>query len=177
MKNSLLAFAFVGLLVSLASAQAPAFKKASADEIERFANIDANGLALQGFDPIAYFTDNKPVKGNPSISFTHEGATYYFASEEHKNLFKATPEKYEPSFGGFCAAAAYLGRKSDVDPENHWHVMNGRLFLQHNDRAEKLWKEAPDNWSVADRNWPYVVGSGGKQIDVEALNKVVPVKK
>ncbi len=65
-------------------------------------NIDKNGVALQGYDPVAYFTDGKPVKGSPQFTATYKGVTYQFASTEHKQLFEKSPAKHEAQFGGFC---------------------------------------------------------------------------
>lgn len=70
-----------------------------------------DGLALQGYDPVAYFTDNKPVKGNAKIKSSYDGANYYFASAEHKALFDASPAKYEPAYGGYCGYAASINRQ------------------------------------------------------------------
>src|SRR5579872_7514687 len=66
-------------------------------------NLDKTGVAIQGYDPVAFFTDHKPVKGKPEIPAQHDGAVYYFASKEHRDLFKKDPSKYEPVFGGYCA--------------------------------------------------------------------------
>ena len=66
-------------------------------------NVDKNGLALQGYDPVAFFTENKPVKGKPEFKSTDQGVTYLFASAENKMRFEKEPAKYEPAFGGFCA--------------------------------------------------------------------------
>src|SRR5215213_6740044 len=64
-------------------------------------NLNAQGVILDGYDPVAFFTDNKPVKGSSDYQTKHEGATYYFASAEHQQLFEANPKKYEPQFGAF----------------------------------------------------------------------------
>src|SRR3974390_3790281 len=66
-------------------------------------NLDKNGLALQGYDPVAFFTDNKPVKGKADLKSVYQGAIYYFASTENKASFDKEPAKYEPAFGGYCA--------------------------------------------------------------------------
>ena len=71
-------------------------------------NVDKNGLALQGYDPVAYITDNHPVKGDPNLTASYNGATYQFASAEHQKAFKDNPTKYEPQFGGFCGYAASI---------------------------------------------------------------------
>ena len=77
-------------------------------------NVDAKGVAIKGYDPVAYFTDSKPVKGDEKFQSTYQGATYDFASSEHKALFDKDPAKYAPQFGGYCAYGAAKGaRRAD----------------------------------------------------------------
>lgn len=125
-------------------------------------NVDANGVALQGgYDPVAFFTDHKPVKGDPRFQSAYRGAIYYFATSEHKSLFDANPAKYEPQFGGFCAYAASINHVSQIDVE-YWEIVDGRLLLQHNKKAWDLWhKDAAGNLVSADKNWPGLVESNG----------------
>src|SRR5262249_35166692 len=75
---------------------------------------DREGIAIEGYDPVAYFTDNKPVKGNPKLQSEYEGAKYFFASAEHKTAFDADPAKYAPAYGGYCGYAASIDRLSPV---------------------------------------------------------------
>lgn len=124
-------------------------------------NVDQNGLAIQGYDPVAYFTDKKPVKGDPKFRSVSHGAVYQFASAEHKAKFDASPAAYEPQFGGYCAYAASIDAISPTDP-NFWEVVNGRLILQHNQKAWDAWhKDASGNLVKADKNWPGLVERDG----------------
>lgn len=124
-------------------------------------NLDKNGVAIEGYDPVAYFTDRKPVKGNPSIRSVSNGAVYQFATAEHKAAFDAAPEKFQPQFGGWCAYAASIDTLSPIDPK-YWEVVDGRLLLQHNQKAWDLWhKDAAGNLVKADRNWPGLVERNG----------------
>ena len=117
-------------------------------------NVDKNGLALQGYDPIAYFTDGKPVKGSPQFTASYKGATYQFASAEHKQLFEKSPAKYEPQFGGFCGYAASINKLAPVEVE-YFQVLHDRLILQHNKKAWDLWdKDIEGNLKKADATWP-----------------------
>jgi YHS domain-containing protein len=117
-------------------------------------NVDETGLAIAGYDPVAYFTDGKPVKGDPAIARTYQGATYRFASVEHKNLFEKDPAEYVPQFGGFCGYAASIDVVSPVNPEI-WQIVDGRLVLQHTPRAYDLFNaDAPGNYAKAQKNWP-----------------------
>lgn len=117
-------------------------------------NVDEKGLALQGYDPVAYFTENKPVKGSTEFTAAYKGATYHFASAEHKAAFEKDPAKYEPQFGGFCGYAASINKLAPIQPE-FFQVLNGRLVLQHNEKAWTLWHEDVEgNLKKADANWP-----------------------
>ena len=117
-------------------------------------NVDENGLALQGYDPVGYFTDNKPVKGSAEFTASYKGATYQFASAEHKAAFEKDPAKYEPQFGGFCGYAASINKLAPIQPE-FFQVLHGRLVVQHNEKAWKLWHEDVEgNLKKADANWP-----------------------
>ena len=125
-------------------------------------NVDATGLALQGYDPVAYFTDNRPVKGDAKITATYRGATYRFASAEHKKMFEANPAKYEPQFGGFCGYAASINKVAPIEVE-YFQIIDGRLILQHNEKAWNLWiKDVSGNLKRADQNWPALVEQNGK---------------
>jgi YHS domain-containing protein len=133
-----------------------------------FNNLDAKGVIIDGYDPVAFFTDNKPVKGDEQFQIKYEDATYHFSSQEHLDLFKANPEKYKPQFGGWCAYAVSLGRIAPIDV-NTFSIVNSRLVIQHNQRAVNGWnKDVQGNLSLADKYWPSVSESGGKQIQTEA---------
>ncbi len=124
-------------------------------------NTDSHGLAIQGYDPVAYFTDKKPVKGSDQLRSTYMGAVYQFSTAEHKQQFDGAPERYAPQFGGYCAYAASINRISPIDP-TYWEVVDGRLLLQHNQKAWDLWhKEASGNLAKADTNWPGLVDRNG----------------
>ena len=143
-----------------------------------FNNVNKDGVILDGYDPVAFFTDNKPVKGDPKLQFTYDKAIYYFASQDHLDAFKADPEKYKPQFGGWCAYAVSLGRVAPIDV-NTFSIVNGRLVIQHNQRAVNGWsKDVQGNLALADKYWPKVADQGGKQITTDAekafLNNIDP---
>lgn len=132
---------------------------ASAKELQ---NLDRNGVAIQGYDPVAFFTDNRPVKGNAQFQSEYRGATYYFASSEHKAAFDKEPAKYEPQFGGYCAYGASRGHKAPVKIEA-WQIVNGRLLMQYGlGVKDDFNKDQQNNLSKADRNWPGLVEKYGK---------------
>jgi YHS domain-containing protein len=124
-------------------------------------NTDNYGIALQGYDPVAYFTDHKPVKGVITYTSTYKRATYWFANAEHKKTFDADPAKYEPQFGGYCAYAASINTISPISPD-YWEIVDGRLLLQHNQKAWDLWhKDSAGSLKMADANWPGLVKQYG----------------
>lgn len=120
-------------------------------------NLDDKGVIIEGYDPVAYFTDNKPVKGSAQFTATYEGATYWFASAEHASLFKQNPQKYAPQYGAFCGYAVSIGKLRPVDPVIY-QIENGRLILQHTQEAYRLFnKDLTGNTAKADKNWPGIV--------------------
>lgn len=162
-----LVFVALTLLITLLTsvmAGAQGTSASPATSAKSFNNLNANGVIIDGYDPVAFFTDGKPVKGDASIQYKYEGAVYNFASEEHLTLFKNDPEKYKPQFGGWCAYAVSLGRVAPIDVST-FSITNGRLFLQHNQRAVNGWnKDVIGNIEKADKYWPEVLGKKGKQI-------------
>jgi YHS domain-containing protein len=119
------------------------------------------GAAILGYDPVAYFADGKPAKGNAKFKSSYEGATYHFASAEHKALFDANPAKYAPAYGGYCGYAASINRLSPISPD-WWQIVDGRLVLQHNKKAFDLFnKDLAGNTTKANANWPSLVMKNG----------------
>ena len=108
---------------------------------------------LSGYDPVAYFTDGKPVRGNGYHVSVHKGVTYAFASEEHKEAFEANPEKYAPAYGGYCAYGVAVGKKFVADP-TVWRIVNGTLYVNLDRDIQRTWqKDVPGNIKKADANW------------------------
>lgn len=120
-------------------------------------NLDASGVTLKGYDPVAYFTDGAPTPGDAAITADHGGATYQFATEANRDTFRADPDQYAPAYGGFCAMAMSLGYKVDIDPEA-WKIVDDQLYVQANERAQWVWEEdIPGNIAKADGFWPDVM--------------------
>lgn len=125
-------------------------------------NLDGNGVAIQGYDPVAFFTDSRPVKGSSQFQSGYEGAKYYFASAEHKAAFDKEPAKYEPQFGDYCAYGASHGHPAPIKIEA-WQIVNGRLLMQYDlGIKEKFNKDQQGNLRKADQNWPGIVETYGK---------------
>lgn len=119
-------------------------------------NLD-DGVAIKGYDPVAYFTVGKAEKGKSTFSTSYKGVRYHFADAADLNSFQANPEKYEPQYGGWCAyAMGHDGSKVEVDPET-FKIINGKLFLFYNrffNNTLKAWnQDEPKLHSQADANW------------------------
>lgn len=116
-------------------------------------NVDAQGVALKGYDPVAYFTMNKPVRGQASIPAVHEGATYWFATDEHRRAFQEQPGRYLPQYGGFCAFGVAQGARPDIDP-NAFAIVDGKLYLNLSPAVQSRWRQdVPGYIKAADENW------------------------
>ena len=149
MRKFLCVFAFLFTLSALAGAK----------ELQ---NLDSGGVAIQGFDPVAFFTDHQPIKGNPQIQSDYHGAKYYFASPEHKALFDKDPLQYEPQFGGYCAYGASRGKTVPIKIEA-WQIVNGRLLMQYDlDVKNEFNKDPQGTLKKADQNWPDLLEKYGK---------------
>ena len=123
-------------------------------------NLDAQGVAIQGYDPVAFFTDGKPVAGVPQFTSQFNGATYRFASAEHKAAFDQEPAKYEPQFGGYCAYGVAKGSLSPVKVAA-FQIVNGRLLMQYNPEVRDLFnQDTAASLKRADERWPEVAAKG-----------------
>lgn len=116
-----------------------------------------SGLAIQGFDPVAYFTLQKAVEGNRKFAVNFEGVTYHFASATNKEMFLKDPKKFEPQYGGWCAyAMGATGEKVEIDPET-FKVLNGKLYLYYhswtNNTLVKWNKDEANLKAKAEKNW------------------------
>ncbi len=121
----------------------------AADETQQ----DANGVILSGHDTVAYFTENKAVKGYAGISAVHDGAIYHFSSEGNRDLFKANPSKYAPQYGGFCAYGAAIGAKFPIDP-TVFAVVDNKLYVNNSANVSKLWTAKQSKAiTLADEKW------------------------
>jgi YHS domain-containing protein len=121
-------------------------------------NATSEGVAIKGYDPVAYFTQNRPVQGSAEFEYPWNGAKWRFATAQHSELFIADPEKYAPRYGGYCAYAVSQGKTADIDP-NAWTVFEGRLYLNLNKEVQGLWeKDMKDYIRKADENWPRMLG-------------------
>jgi YHS domain-containing protein len=117
------------------------------------------GVAIQGFDPVSYYMNDKPLEGKKTISLTYNSAVYFFSSEKNLEIFKKNPSKYEPAYGGWCAyAMGAKGEKVEIDPET-FKIINGKIYLFYNrflTNTLPLWnKDEASLKPKADRNWQH----------------------
>jgi hypothetical protein len=115
--------------------------------------------AINGYDPVAYFTESKPAIGSKEISLIWKDQKWYFSSTENRDAFKANPEKYEPQFGGYCAYGMSRGYKAKTDADA-WTIADGKLYLNYNLEVRKIWSEKQNDLiDKANKNWPSVKNS------------------
>lgn len=116
-------------------------------------------LAIEGYDPVAYFTQSKAVKGNSKYEHNWMNATWRFSSQEHLELFQANPQQYAPQYGGYCAYAVSQNDTAGIDP-NQFTIHNGKLFLNYNRSINKKWLADRDQYiKDADINWPRLLAN------------------
>jgi len=116
------------------------------------------GVAVGGYDPVAYFQDGKATPGNSSITTNWKGVTWRFANEKNRDTFVADPEKYAPQYGGYCAFAVASGSTAKGDP-TVWKIVDGKLYLNLSRGVQQQWeRDVPGNISRANSNWPKLVG-------------------
>lgn len=124
--------------------------------------FEKDGVALRGYDPVAYFSVGMPVKGAAAHHYQYKGSTFYFASSANERSFVRDPEKYVPQFGGFCALGTANGYKVSTQPDA-FAVVDGKLYLNHDLKVLARWKEdVPGNITQAEKNWPEVSKSALK---------------
>ncbi len=115
----------------------------------RFSNV-----AIQGYDPVAFFENSDAVPGQKGITHEWNEAVWQFANAKHRDLFAADPEKYAPQYGGYCAYAASKGKIANGDAEA-WTIWEGKLYLNYNKKIRANWQDdIPGNVAKADENWP-----------------------
>ena len=115
-----------------------------------------SGKAIRGYDPVAYFTEGKPVKGNANLVYNWNKADWYFSSQKNLDLFKASPGKYAPQYGGYCAFGLSNGYKAPTDADA-WTIQDDKLYLNYNLQVRQEWnKDRQQRIKQADQNWPSV---------------------
>ncbi|MEL7303380.1 MAG: YHS domain-containing (seleno)protein [Pseudomonadota bacterium] len=155
-RTAMIAFGAV-LIGGAAATQIPATQaKAGKPLINQ---IGSKGVAIKGFDPVAYFTVGKPTKGTSEHTSEYKGATWKFASAENKALFDGNPEKYAPAYGGYCAYGVAQGALVKIEG-NAWAIRNGKLYLNYNRSVQNRWAKKPASFiKTANTKWPKLIGN------------------
>ena len=118
--------------------------------------FNPSNVAIHGYDPVAYFKENKPVKGDAKFSSSWKGASWYFSNQQNLDAFKASPEKYAPQYGGYCAFGLAGGHKAPTSPQA-WTITGGKLYLNYDKDVQKMWnKKQKEYIETANANWPKV---------------------
>jgi len=116
-----------------------------------------DGIAIDGTDPVAYFTESAPVAGSPKITHDWNGATWQFSSQENKHAFASEPEAYAPQYGGYCAYAVSEGYTASTTPRA-WKIVDGKLYLNYSRRIQRKWeRDIPGRIASGDANWPTII--------------------
>ena len=154
----------ISTTISLGAAIVPVTSHAYDENSASAVNVDAKGVGLKGYDPVAYFTAGAPTAGKAEFTSKHDGVTYQFATAANRDAFKAAPTKYAPQFGGFCAMGVALEKKLDGDPAA-WTIADGKLYLNVNKDVEKKYREdVTGNNKKADANWPQLRNKSPKSL-------------
>lgn len=116
-----------------------------------------SNLAVNGYDPVAYFKEGRPVEGTTDYSLEYMGAEWRFASAENQEAFRQNPERYAPQYGGYCAWAVAQGYTAKGDPMN-WRIVNDKLYLNYNADIQTRWeRDISGNIKSAEQNWPQII--------------------
>jgi len=124
-------------------------------------NVTENGVAVKGYDVVAYFTEEKPVKGSSERTVEYQDATFHFSSEANKKKFLQDPKRYIPAYGGYCALGVSNGYKDDMHPEA-FSILEGRLYFNLRPDIHRYWKRNHEHFIArADAKWPQLKEARG----------------
>jgi len=145
--------AFIFLAICISALSPVSTQGQSSAEAKTLVNVDSEGVGAHGYDPVAFFTQGKAIKGDSKWQSAYGGAIYYFQSVAAKDIFDKDPAKYAPQYGGYCAMAMTMGQLEDADP-NYFVVHDHKLLLQRNEKAHMMFsKDLKANHKKADENW------------------------
>lgn len=114
------------------------------------------GTAIDGYDPVAYFTEGKPVEGDSEFAYDWNGATWHFSSVENRDLFAADPEQYAPQYGGYCAYAVSQGYTASTESDA-WSIVDDKLYLNYSKSVRSKWEQDKAGYIAdGDANWPEI---------------------
>lgn len=125
-------------------------------QAQKSAVFVADGAAIRGYDAVAFFKESKPVLGDKKFAYTWNTAEWLFANQENLDAFKASPEKYAPQFGGYCAYGTADGHKAPTEIDT-WTVLNDKLYFNYNKKVQEYWKKDQTNLiKKAEKKWELI---------------------
>jgi YHS domain-containing protein len=114
------------------------------------------GSAIGGYDPVAFFTENQPVKGDSRYQFQWKDATWLFSSQANLDSFRSSPDKFAPQYGGYCAYGMAEGHKAPTEVDT-WTLVDGKLYFNYNQQVKESWsKDIPTYIEKANQNWEQI---------------------
>jgi len=148
-------FILAGFMAAMVTAAVPASDAFAADKAPVYTSW-RNNIAVGGYDAVSFFK-SKPLEGTTDFTLNHKGAEWRFSSEANRDLFKANPEAFEPQYGGYCAWAIAGGKLAKGSPK-HWHIEDGRLYLNYNGKIKDRWvADKEDFITSGDQKWPTIL--------------------
>ena len=118
-----------------------------------------DGIAINGYDAVAFFTEQKPVKGDKQFSYAYKNVDWLFSNSANRELFKTSPEKYAPQYGGYCAFGTADGHKAPTQADT-WTIVDDKLYFNYNLKVKDLWNKNMQAYiEKADKNWPTIKDS------------------
>ena len=147
-------------LTATASNQTPSSQPASSET-----NLDEQGRALRGYDPVAYFSEGKAIPGQAEFSLSWNNSEWLFSNSENRDKFVDNPKQYAPENGGYCTFGVVLGKKFDGDPEV-WSLLNGYLYIFLNEEVkDKFFQDEVGNLRKVVQNWPLIKDKAPEELD------------
>lgn len=144
-------FITLALLISITTAHAA--EPINTLEKKGFFGYKPSGIAIRGYDPVAYFTQGGPAEGSEQFSYEWNGAIWRFSSQEHLDLFTAEPTRYAPQYGGYCAYGVAIDALVKIEPE-FWAIIEDKLYLNYNAKFQRKWEEDPEGYiATADKKF------------------------
>lgn len=114
--------------------------------------------ALSGYDPVAYFKENKPIQGDKRFTYKYKGAQWFFSSQENLDLFKSDGDQYAPQYGGYCAWAVGENKAFAAGDPKQWSIIDGKLYLNYNRKIQDKWLLDTSGFiEQGDKNWPEMI--------------------
>ena len=127
---------------------------------QKSAIFSSNGKAIRGYDPVSFFSESKAVPGSDTLTYSWQGATWLFSSQANRELFRTSPEKYAPQYGGYCAYGAADGHKAPTETDT-WTILNNKLYFNYNKEVRQSWnKNRQALIEKADKQWPEIKDKG-----------------